>query len=357
MITQGLLIGATTLAAGLGAAAILARRRSLRAQLVGLATLGVSLPLLAVLASGALMLSGEHLLALGTACLAGTAALAGALLLSRRIRRRIDALRAAPAAVAAGDLSARVPRGGPVEVDALAEAFNTMAERLEELFDARRRLVAWAGHDLRTPLASLRVMIEAVEDGVAGPEEYLPLMRAQVAALSGLVDDLFELARLDAGDLRLDIREAPAASLVEAAAARAGAEAAARSVRLAVDLPSAGPRVACAPDKVGRVLDNLVVNALRHTPAQGEVRLSLQGRGDVVEVAVEDTGEGFTPDALARMFDHFWRGDPARSRDGGGAGLGLAIARGLVEAHGGSIWAENRAGGGARVVFTLPASG
>lgn len=353
MIGEAAVIAVATLVAGVAAATGLARGRSLRAQLVGLAALGVSLPLVAVLASGVLMLSGGDLMALGVACLAGSGALVGALLLSRRIRGEIDALRAAPSAVAAGDLSARAPRGGPSEVDALAADFNAMAERLEELFDARRRLVMWAGHDLRTPLASLRVMIEAVDDGVARADEYLPQMSAQVAALSGLVDDLFELARLDAGDLRLELRDAPAASLVEAAAERARPEAAARRVRLAVDLSSPGRAVRCAPDKVARVLDNLLVNALRHTPALGEVRLALHGRGDMVEVAVEDTGEGLTPEALAQMFDHFWRGDPARSRDGG-AGLGLAIARGLVEAHGGEIWAENREPAGARVVFTLP---
>jgi len=354
VIAEVALTAGTSLGAGLGAAAVLARGRSLRVQLVGLAALGVSVPLLAVLSSGLLMLGRDELLALGLACLAGSAALAGALLLGRRIRSGIDALRAAPAAVAAGDLSARAPRGGPAEIDALAESFNVMAERLEELFDARRRLVAWAGHDLRTPIASLRVMIEAVEDGLASPGEYLPHMRAQVEALSGLVDDLFELARLDAGDLRLDLRDEPAAALVEAAVGRVRAEAAARGVHVAADVPDPSWTVRCAPDKVGRVLDNLLTNALRHTPRHGEVRLALQGRGAELEMAVEDSGDGLPPETLARMFDHFWRGDPARARDGAGAGLGLAIARGLVEAHGGRIWAENRERGGARVVFTLP---
>ncbi len=356
MIVEGLLIGGTTLVGGLAAAALVARGRSLRVQLVGLAALGVSVPLLAVLLSGAIMLRRDQLLALGVACLAGSAAFGGALLLSRRIREEVTALRAAPAAVAAGDLSARAPRGGPAELDALAESFNSMAERLEELFDARRRLVAWAGHDLRTPIASLRVMIEAVEDGIAEPGEYLPHMRAQVSALSGLVDDLFELARLDAGDTRLELRDEPAASLVESALGRVRADAAARGVRLAADLPETPCTVRCAPDKVGRVLDNLLANALRHTPHAGEVRLALASGRDEVRVAVEDTGDGLPPDTIARMFDHFWRGDPARARDGSGAGLGLAIARGLVEAHGGRIWAENHERGGARVVFTLPAA-
>lgn len=356
MIAQILVVAFLTLVAGVAAAVVLARARTLRRQLVGLAALGVVTPLLAVMGSGVLMLGRDETVALAAACLAGSAALVGGLLLSRRISGQIVQLRAAPAAVAAGDLSARAPRGGPAELDALAADFNVMAQRLEELFDARRRLVAWAGHDLRTPLASLRAMIEAVEDGVATSGEYLPHMRDQVAALTCLVDDLFELARLDAGDHHLTLRDEPAAALVEAALRRVTAEAASRGVSLSTEVPEGVTAVRCAPDKVGRVLDNLLRNALRHTPAQGEVRLAVARDGDAVRVSVEDTGEGLGPETIARMFDHFWRGDPARARDGAGAGLGLAIARGLVEAHGGRIWAEDRDRGGARVVFTLPAA-
>ncbi|MFN8109148.1 MAG: HAMP domain-containing sensor histidine kinase [Thermoleophilia bacterium] len=353
MISEVLMIAAATAVSGLCAAALVVRGRTLRRQLLGVAVLGVIVPLLAVLGSGLLMLSHRDLQVLGIACLAGLVSVGGALLLGRRVGAQIAALRAAPAAVAAGDLSARAPRGGPAELDALAASFNEMAAHLEELFDARRRLVAWAGHDLRTPLASLRAMIEAVEDGLAEPGEYLPHMRAQVAALTTLVDDLFELARLDAGDTGLVTRRAPPAALVEGALARMRADAQARGVHLHAHLDEALPAVRCAPDKVGRVLDNLLVNALRHTPRGGEVRLAVAPLDREVCVAVEDTGDGLSDEALTSMFDHFWRGDPARTRDGG-AGLGLAIARGLVEAHGGRIWAERREPRGARVAFTLP---
>jgi signal transduction histidine kinase len=231
-----------------------------------------------------------------------------------------------------------------------------MAAHLEELEDARTQLVAWASHDLRAPLASLQAMLEAVEDGVAPPERYLPAMSEQVRALGELVDDLFELARLDAGSLTLELRNVPVDSLVESCVRGVEAEASARGVRVVSNVAPELPDVVCAPEKVERVLYNLVTNALRHTPSDGAIALRVENAADRVRVSVEDTGDGLSHEALARMFDHFWRGDPARVRDGAGAGLGLAIARGLVEAHGGDIWAENRSGGGARISFTLPAA-
>lgn len=356
MIGQALVVAALTLCVGLVVAGLIARLSSLRMQLAGLALLGVALPLAAVLGGGFVMLgSWRDVTAVAISCAAGSAAVVGTLALGHRITRAISALHAAPVAMAAGDLTARAPRGGPAEVDALAASFNEMAVRLEELFDSRRRLVAWAGHDLRTPLSSLQAMLEALEDGLAEPEEYLPLMHDQVAALSRLVADLFELARLDAEVDVLTLRPAPVQVLVEDALRRARPQADTRGVRIAGSADDTLPTVMCAPEKVGRVLDNLVSNALRHTPASGEVRVLAEPEGDAVRIAVEDTGSGLPQVSLDHMFEHFWRADPARARDGGaGAGLGLAIARGLVEAHGGRIWAENRPGGGARISFTLP---
>jgi signal transduction histidine kinase len=170
-----------------------------------------------------------------------------------------------------------------------------------------------------------------------------------------LVDDLFELARIDAGVLTLELREAQLSVLVESCLRGIEAEAQARGVRLEADVPR-DLRALCAPEKVERVLYNLLTNALRHTPSDGSVAVFVHGLPDEVQVSVEDTGDGLDTEAAQRMFERFWRGDPARSTSRGGAGLGLAIARGLVEAHGGRIWAENRDGGGARVSFTLPAA-
>ena len=169
--------------------------------------------------------------------------------------------------------------------------------------------------------------------------------------LSLLVEDLFELARIDAGALSLELERTRIASLVESALRLVGPEAAARNVELVSHLDGEAT-AAVAPDKLERVLLNLLTNALRHTPSDGSVAVFLERRDGDVVVRVEDTGTGLPPEALGRMFERFWRADRARS--GGGAGLGLAIARGLVEAQGGRIWAENRLGGGARVAFALP---
>ena len=170
--------------------------------------------------------------------------------------------------------------------------------------------------------------------------------------LSAIVDDLFELARIDAGALTLDLEEASLAVIAEASLRGIDAEARAKGVRLEARIDPLAPSVLCAPAKVERVLLNLLANALRHTPADGAVAVVVRSEGGSVLVAVDDTGSGLPPGAADLMFDSFWRGDSARSDEG--AGLGLAIARGLVRAHGGTIWAESRPEGGARVAFTLP---
>jgi signal transduction histidine kinase len=198
----------------------------------------------------------------------------------------------------------------------------------------------------------MQAMLEAVEDGLVEPEHYVPELRRQVTALGLLVDDLFELARLDAGVLTLDLHETPIGGVVRSALGGLEAEAQTRRVALAARI-DADPPVLCAPDKVERVLLNLLTNAIRHTPSDGAVAVVVEPLDGEVRVSVEDTGDGIPPESIKRVFDHFWRGD--RSRTGAGnAGLGLAIAHGLVQAQGGRIWAENRSEGGARISFTLP---
>jgi signal transduction histidine kinase len=314
----------------------------------------VALPLAAVLVSGLVMFdSGHDLTILLVAAASSTAALAAAFLLGGSIMRSIERLRTASKALARGDLAARAPESGPVELGELAASFNEMAAHLEELFDARRQLVAWASHDLRTPLANMQAMLEALEDGLAEPERYLPALRAQLHVLGLLVDDLFELARIDAGALTLELRAAPLAGVIRSCLRGLEAEAQARHVALTAQIDG-DPPVVCAPEKVERVLFNLLTNALRHTPSDGAVAVVVVPLEEEVRVSVEDTGEGLPADSLSQVFDHFWRADRARTREKGGGGLGLAIARGLVEAQGGRIWAENRPGGGAKVSFTLP---
>jgi signal transduction histidine kinase len=288
------------------------------------------------------------------AVVSALAALAGAYLLGRRILQPLAGLRATSARLAAGDLGARAPESGPRELRDLGASFNEMAASIERLFDARRELVAWASHDLRTPLSSLRAMTEALEDGLAEPAEYVPAIRAQTEILSRLVEDLFELAMIDAGALTLEFREARLADLVSSCLGAVEAEARARNVSLEARVDPADPPVRIARDKVERVLLNLLANAVRHARPDGAVSVTVEPNSDHVMVAVEDTGDGLAPGAPGRMFERFWRADGSRSRAGGGAGLGLAIAQGLVHAHGGRIWAENRREGGARVAFTLP---
>jgi signal transduction histidine kinase len=346
-----------TLVAGFAAVLALRALPTVRLQLTGLALLAVLMPLAAVLLSGSVMFHMDadvKILAVATA--SATAAIAAALVLARSISKSIDRVRVASSELARGELGARAPEDGPAEVAELAASFNEMAEDIEELFDARRQLVAWASHDLRTPLASMQAMLEALEDGLAEPAQYLPALRDQVRTLGALVDDLFELARIDSGALTLELRDARLDGLVENCLRGLAAEATAKHVTLESRYDGSAGLVRCAPDKVERVLFNLLTNALRHTPSDGSVAVLVEPEGSEVQVTVEDTGEGIPAEALRRVFDRFWRADMARTRASGGSGLGLAIARGLVEAQGGRIWAEQRPGGGARVCFTLPAA-
>jgi signal transduction histidine kinase len=354
VIVFPLVVAVSTVAVGVLAAFALRRLPTVRLQLAAFGLLAAGLPFGAILLSGFVMLEPDYhvpVVAIGVG--SGLSALAAALVLGRPVLRATERLRAVSTTLASGDLTARASTAGPAELADVAASFNDMAGNIAELFDARRELVAWASHDLRTPLANMQAMLEAVEDGLAAPEEYVPALRAQVEALAVLVNDLFELARIDSGALTLELLDAELDGLVRSCLRGVEAEARARHVSLEARVGES-ITARCAPDKVERVLLNLLVNALRHTPSDGSVAVLVEEAADEVRVSVEDTGEGFSAESLRRMFERFWRGDPARSARG--AGLGLAIARGLVEAHGGRIWAENRPGGGARVSFTLPAA-
>ncbi len=352
MIGLALVAAGASLAIGLGVAYLLRAAPTVWLQLAGLALLSVCVPLAVVLASGWVMFHmGSDTKILAVAACSATGAVGAGLLLARWTSKSIGRVSAASARLAAGDLTARAPEGGAREIAALAASFNAMAASIEQLFDARRELVAWASHDLRTPLASMQAMIEAIEDGLAEPGDYLPTLREQVRTLTLLVDDLFELARIDAGALTLELQRLPVAGIVDSALRLLEPEAAARHIDLVAH--TEGETTAdVAPEKIERVLFNLITNALRHTPSDGSVAVNVARLDGNVLVSVEDTGDGIEPEALGRMFERFWRADRARSE--AGMGLGLAIARGLVEAHGGRIWAENREHGGACVSFTLP---
>ncbi len=266
--------------------------------------------------------------------------------------------------MAAGDLSASAAVSSRDEVGELARAFDEMAARLEEAArvrqgaeQARRDLVAAVSHDLRTPLASIRAMVEAVADGVVTDEatvrRYLETIGGEVGRLSRLIDDLFELSQIDAGQLRLHLERGSLYDLISDTIRSMRAQAERRGVRLVGTVDPALAPVRLDPARVQRVLDNLVGNALRHTPAGGEVELSAVERPEEIEVAVRDTGEGIASDEVERVFESFYRGERERSRSAG-AGLGLTIARGIVAAHGGKVWVESTPGQGATFRFTLP---
>jgi signal transduction histidine kinase len=291
--------------------------------------------------------------------------------LAGTIGRRVTALRAGAQRLAEGDLGARVDEAeGGDDLTELARDFNRMAEQLagaaaerERQEAARRDLVVAISHDLRTPLASLRALTEALSDGLVDDPEtiarYLGTMRGQIGLLSGLIDDLFELAQLDAGALAFDLQRVAPGDLISDVINGLRPQADVKGIQISGSLPpSIGP-VRAAPQKIERVLYNLVANAIRHTPEGGQIALAVANpapneRPGSVIFSVADTGEGITAEDLPHVFDRFYRGEKSRSRATGGAGLGLAIARGIVEAHGGQIWIESERGRGTTVRFSLP---
>jgi signal transduction histidine kinase len=339
-------------------------RASFRQRLVAVALVAAvaSLANLGVLA--ALMFVDPHDAALMGSLLAYSlgAGVAAALVASRAQSSAVDRLTGTTARLAEGDLDARIgPLGAGPELDALARTLDEMAERVQRSMAAqraadrtRRDLITAVSHDLRTPLAGLRAVAEAIEDGVVDDpptlRRYMADLRAQVATLSELVDDLFELVQLEEGALLREPSRARLEDVVGSAVEACRAQAAAKGLVVERRLDGAATAV-CSP-RVGRVLQNLLQNAIRHTPADGTVRIEARRRDDTVEVVVSDTGEGIPAEALDRVFDPFWRGDPSRS--GPGSGLGLALAKRIVEALGGDIRVESAPAAGSRFAVVLP---
>jgi signal transduction histidine kinase len=314
-----------------------------------------------------LMFINRHDLTLATILLLFAAGIALALgyLLTSALTDSIAALSAGAQAIASGQLQTRVQIRGRDELAQLADTFNVMAAQLQEaarrqqeLDTMRRDLIAWAGHDLRTPLASVRAMIEALADGMvddpATTERYLRTAKRDISALAVLIDDLFELAQLDAGGLKLDRQANSLGDLISDTIESFSALAREKSVALGGHVQPGVDPIVMDARQIGRVLTNLVGNALRHTPAGGKIAVEAGLTTTAVQVTVRDTGEGIRHEDLPRLFEQFYRGEKSRSRATGGAGLGLAIAKGIVEAHGGRIWAESEPGHGAQFVFTLP---
>jgi signal transduction histidine kinase len=353
-----------TVVAALFAAKPLLRRASLRQRFVAVALVAAAVALANVAVLTRQMFVSAHdatILAVLLVFALG-AGVAAALVVARTASASLDRLDATARALGEGRLDARTGTldAGP-ELDTLARTLDQMAERLQaaqlrerEAESMRRDLITTVSHDLRTPLASLRAMIEAVDDGVVTDvpslQRYAHEMRRSVDQLVTMVDDLFELTQLDAAAIETETRRARLEDIVRSAVAAVEGQAGEKGLSLVADLGDAG-ETACSPRLV-RVLQNLLANAVRHTPADGSVRITAVRDDATVRLAVVDTGEGIAPSDLDRVFDPFFRADPARS--GGGAGLGLALAKRIVEAMGGRISVESAPASGSRFAVELP---
>ncbi|MBL8055612.1 MAG: HAMP domain-containing protein [Anaerolineales bacterium] len=278
-------------------------------------------------------------------------------LLARRFVEPLADVAAAAQAVAGGVLSTRVPVRGPGDLRALTDSFNHMADALERSDQERRGLLADVAHELRTPLTVMRGKLEGIVDGIypADADQIAPVLE-ETYTLERLVEDLRTLTLAETRQLHFERRPVDLGELAQRAAGLFDAEAVERQIVLSVAVEPGLPEVPADPQRVGQVLGNLLSNALRYVPAGGQVVVTVRRAAAGVEVVVADDGPGVAPADLPHLFDRFWRGEKSRTRAAGGAGLGLAIARQLIEAQAGTITAENVPAGGLRVAFVLNTS-
>ncbi len=283
-------------------------------------------------------------------------ALALSLLLGRRIVIPLRSIVRAARRFGAGDLEARVQVRGPTEIATLAWEFNRMAEGLQDSHRQRQALVADVAHELRTPLTVLRGYLEAMRDGITAPDaDTLGVVHEEAVHLQRLVDDLQDLAQADAAELALDLDLLQIGQVLQTAAAGFALQAGTASVQLQVEAGLGLPPVRADRRRIAQVVHNLVANALRYTPPGGRITLrASETPPGGVAVDIEDTGSGIAAAHLPHLFDRFYRVDPSRTRETGGSGLGLTIAKRIVEAHGGSMEVESELGRGSRFRFTLP---
>ena len=347
----------------------LRRSPTIRWTLIGGYVLASLLTFLNVWMTARLMFASQHDLLLATVLLlfAGGIAIALGFFLTTDLTDRIRRLEQAAQSIAEGNLDTRTSEDGQDEISDLAHSFNQMADQLQaaewkkrEVENLRRDLIAWISHDLQTPLTSIRAILEALADGMVDDpitvQRYLNTAQKDVAALSSLIDDLFQMAQLDAGGLTLDQANNSISDLVSDTLESFSEQASRKNIRLQGSVEPDIDPVWMDAQRIGRVLNNLVRNALQYTPPGGsvEVRVTSQNQGVLVEVS--DTGEGIPGKDLHNVFDQFYRGEKSRNRATGGAGLGLAIARGIVEAHGGEINVRSSSEQGTCFAFTIPSS-
>jgi signal transduction histidine kinase len=339
---------------------------TLRWTLLGGYALASILTFFNVWFSAQMMFADEHdlLLAIILLIFASGMAMVLGYFLSSTITERIHLLKDAAEKLAQGDLKTRVPVQGHDEVAVLARSFNQMAEQLQaadqqqrDLENMRRDLIAWVSHDLQTPLTSMRAILEAVSDGVVDDPDtvkrYLHTAQRDVRNLSALIDDLFQMAQLDAGGFPLNRDKASLADLVSDTLESFTELAKQQEITLEGNVDADVDPVNMDTQAIGRVLNNLIGNALRHAN-RGRVSLWVRRSTQGVEVTISDTGEGIRAEDIPHIFEGFYRGEKSRNRGTGGAGLGLAIARGIVRAHGGDIRVESKIGKGTQFTFYIP---
>ncbi|MGH2839453.1 MAG: sensor histidine kinase [Solirubrobacteraceae bacterium] len=344
-----------------------ARLGGLRRQALVISALAVAPLVVAVLLFLQLMFVSDHD-ALLTAIAGSYSAVLGlwaVRLLSQRVLDDVDELRGGLAAVGGGERSLTLTTGARDELAQVAAEVEAMVARLaaaeesrETAEAARRSLIAAVSHDLRTPVTALRLLADAVDDEIGDPEtrrEYVRRLGVHVRALGALIDDLFELTRIEAGEVAWTMRQVDMDELVEETVAAMLPAARADGVEVRAEIDPALVLARANPERIQRVLFNLIQNAIRHTPADGSVTVRAAIAGESVEIEVADTGEGIAAGDRDRVFEPFTQGADRAARTDGSAGLGLAISRAIVEAHGGRIWIADVEGElGARVRFSLP---
>jgi signal transduction histidine kinase len=334
-----------------------ARLGGLRRQFAAVGLVSAAMLTAAVAAFVALMFVSRHdaFFTVLLAAYAGALAVWAAMRMGRRAIGDLDRIRATLAAVAGGRRDVATGVEGGDEIARVAADVDAMIVRLDQEERMRRTLFAAVSHDLRTPVTALRLLANAIDDDLVDADtrrEYVARMGTHVRALGTLIDDLFELTRLQSGELEWTMEQVSLALLLEEAVDAMRPAAEAGSVSMSARLDSALGAARANPEQLQRVLFNLIQNAIHHTPADGSVTVSAEAVEGAIEVEVADTGDGVPADQRDRVFDPFFRGDVARQD--GGAGLGLAISRAIVEAHGGRIWLAD-APVGTRVRFSLPA--
>lgn len=362
------LSGSISLSLGYGAIQMGIRSAlSIRYKMAVAGAAGTVVALVNVMVTALLMFLSEHDLALLIVLLvySFTISMLFAFLLAGPITSSIQVLRQGAQRLAEGDLSTRLEVTSRDEIADLAGVLNTMAEELDNSFrrqqdleQARKDLIASLSHDLRTPLSSMRAMVEAITDDVVSDkatlQRYFSNLNREVEHVSALIDDLFEISRLDTGTLELQLQPSSLGEILTNVMDGMEAQANMKALNLRSELEGELGQVVVDPHKIQRVLYNLIQNAIRHTPADGTIVVRAHDLGSAVQIDVTDTGQGIGEDELDKIFERLYRGEKSRSREYGGSGLGLAIAKGIVEAHGGDIWVESIVGSGSRFSFSLP---